>query len=561
MLSAGDTVRNYQIVAQLTTGGMGTLFVGRRVGVAGFAQPVAIKVIHPHLWYETRFREAFIDEALLASRISHPNVVRVDELGEERGIYFLAMEYVHGCSLAELLQTLVQNRRGLAVPVSTAIAIRVADGLHAAHQLTDDQDRPLGLVHRDVSPQNVLMGFGGQVKLCDFGIAKARSSRSGTGVGSLKGKIRYMSPEQAHGWPLDHRSDVYALGLVLWEMLTRRRAFRKTEDLAVLEDVRNPHLPPPSTLARGISPELDRVVQRALAKDAASRFGSALDFARALGTAVPEAHRVDGARLAELLQLALGDKIRKRTAQLPSVLRGAFTTPSAIDAERDFAVGALTVSVAEEVVSDEARAFSEEFGSGSVPECPEIQGSLVGAARPRSRNTWVAVAVLSMIAAVILAAAIRGDRDLPVQVIEPSLAGDQETETRETPPVVSPPAPPSLESNPEAGPSAETKGSQAPPKRSKSHPKPTSGRRDSGDPRARTPAVRSTQTTGPSAGTHGSQAPPKRLKSHPKPTSSRRDSGDPRARTPAVRSTQTVPPPPPTPTDFGGVPILEEPDF
>ena len=224
-LAAGSHVGGYEIVAPLRAGGMASLYLARRIGPAGFSRPVAIKVVHAHLASDRAFVEMFLDEARLSARIIHPNVVHVEELGEAGGSFFLAMEYVHGTSLSVFLGRLVESRRMLAPEAACAIAMKVADGLHAAHEAKDEQGEPLQVIHRDVSPQNVLIGLDGHVKLIDFGVAKARGRMQQTEAGSLKGKLRYMAPEQAWGRAIDRRIDVYALGVVLWETLTARRLF------------------------------------------------------------------------------------------------------------------------------------------------------------------------------------------------------------------------------------------------------------------------------------------------------------------------------------------------
>ena len=246
MFELGDKVGEYEIVARLKSGGMATLFLAHRRGAAGFQRFVAIKVVHPHLATDASFVRMFVDEALLSARIVHPNVVHVEELGEAEGTYFLVMEYVHGCSLSLLVRALARRKRMLAAEIATSIVMKVADGLHAAHETRGDLGELLGVVHRDVSPQNVLLAYQGHVKLIDFGIAKASGRSQQTEAGSIKGKFRYMSPEQAWGRPVDRRSDVFALGIVLWELLAARPLFDAANDLLVLENVRHPMVEAPS---------------------------------------------------------------------------------------------------------------------------------------------------------------------------------------------------------------------------------------------------------------------------------------------------------------------------
>jgi serine/threonine-protein kinase len=309
MLQAGARIGEYEVLAPLRTGGMAALYLGRRAGAAGFSKPVAIKVIHPHLAHDPSFIEMFLDEARLSARIQDPNVVHVEDLGEADGMFYLAMEYVLGAPLSALLARLVQGGLSFEVPMACAIAMRVADGLHAAHELRGDDGAPLEVVHRDVSPQNVLLSEAGHVKLIDFGVARARGRLQETEAGALKGKVRYMSPEQAWGRPIDRRTDVYALAIVLWEMLVLRRFIEGSNDIEALELARAPSLEPPSRHRPGIPPDLDRVILTALARDPKERFETAQAFRRALSNAVPEALRVEPGDIAALVEAQLGRQL------------------------------------------------------------------------------------------------------------------------------------------------------------------------------------------------------------------------------------------------------------
>ena len=205
VFEVGDTIGDYRILSRLGEGGMATLYLGRRLDAPEGAAAVVIKAIHESLSNDWQFVRMFVDEALISCRIRHPNVVRVDELGEHGSIYFLAMEYVQGCSLAELLRAMGKRGRRMRPEIAVWIAIQVAQGLHAAHEMTGHDGELLGVVHRDVSPQNILLALDGQVKLLDFGIAKAAGRAERTEAGVIKGKVRYMSPEQAVGEEIDRR--------------------------------------------------------------------------------------------------------------------------------------------------------------------------------------------------------------------------------------------------------------------------------------------------------------------------------------------------------------------
>lgn len=307
LLRPGDVFGNYRVTARLRSGGMATLYLARRTGAAGFERLVALKVIHPHLAADRAFVRMFVDEAMLASKVQDPHVVLVEELGQVAESYFIAMEYVHGWSLSQVLRKMAQRRMRIAPEMAVRIVSDVASGLHAAHQAHDEDGQPLNIVHRDVSPENVLLSHRGHVKLIDFGIAKARSGQRNTASGSLRGKIGYMPPEQAYGRPVDRRADIYALGVVLWEMLTMQRLFTGDNDFAVLESVRNPHVRPPSQVVPDLPPELDAVTLEALAPDVENRPRTALEFRRALLEACPLAVQRESLDIASFLRVVMED--------------------------------------------------------------------------------------------------------------------------------------------------------------------------------------------------------------------------------------------------------------
>jgi serine/threonine-protein kinase len=320
VLKVGDDLGRYELIAHLKNGGMASLFLGRRTEPSD-NRIFAIKVVHPHLLDDTRHIAMFRDEAGLSLRIDHPNVVHVEEVGEDKGRHYLAMEYVHGCSLAQLLQALIRRGRRMSPDLATYVAMAVAEGLHAAHETNGPNGEPLNVVHRDVSPQNILLSHNGEIKLIDFGIAKSRLRihHSQTG-GAIKGKLRYMSPEHALGRGVDRRTDIYALGIILWEMLTMRPLFWSTSDLGLLPLVRDPKVEPPSRFATDIPPELDSVVMQALAKSASDRPPTALAFRQLLSTAMPFAEALDEEQVSELLHVVLGDEMGRRRQSLPKIV-------------------------------------------------------------------------------------------------------------------------------------------------------------------------------------------------------------------------------------------------
>jgi len=304
----GPTIAGYEIVAKLKSGGMAALYLGRREGAAGFAKHVAIKVIHDHLAEDDGFVKMFLDEARITARIEHPNVVHVHDLGFANDHYFLVMEYVPSVSLTQLMRAVAKLGRRLSPEVATWIAMQIASGLHAAHETTDDEGNPLHIVHRDVSPKNILLAYKGYVKVIDFGIAKAAGRATKTTGGMLKGTFRYMSPEQARGRELDHRSDLYTLGIVLWEMLVMRRLFDADNDLALLDMVREPDVVAPGRLV-SIPAELDQIVMKALSRNAEDRPESCDELRMMLASAMPSALRVTSKQIAELIGASMADTI------------------------------------------------------------------------------------------------------------------------------------------------------------------------------------------------------------------------------------------------------------
>ncbi len=320
MWQPGQRIGDYELVAQLGSGGMATLFLGRRIGAAGFTREVALKIIHPQFADDEQFRQMFLDEAMLASRVKHPNVVHVEALGDHAGTHFLVMEYVHGCSLSQLQRALLGRGRRLAPAFAVRIAMLVADALHAAHETCDEHGRLLNMVHRDVSPENVLLAYAGHVKLIDFGIAKAYGRRHRTQDGLLKGKFRYMAPEQAYSKDIDRRTDLYQLGIVLWEMLTLRRLFDAETDVELLQQVREPRIVAPSTLVAHIPAALEAALLSALDPDPTRRPDDARAFARMLGKAIPEALEVDSGALSALVMVTMQEHRAREQGTLPPLV-------------------------------------------------------------------------------------------------------------------------------------------------------------------------------------------------------------------------------------------------
>jgi serine/threonine protein kinase len=268
----------YYLLERINVGGMAEVFKAKTVGVEGFERIVALKRILPSIAEDEEFITMFIDEAKIAVQLQHANIAQIFDLGKVDDSYFIALEYVNGRDLRGIFDDL--RKRGQIMPAQQVcyLIMQLCEGLDYAHNKRDAQGRDLNLVHRDVSPQNVLIGYDGEVKLIDFGIAKAAGKASKTQAGILKGKFGYMSPEQVRGLPIDRRSDIFALGIVLYEMLTGERLFIGETDFSTLEKVRNVEIIPPSSFNAGIPEKLERIVLKALEKNVEDRYQNAIDL-------------------------------------------------------------------------------------------------------------------------------------------------------------------------------------------------------------------------------------------------------------------------------------------
>ncbi len=279
---AVDGIRfgQYVLLEKIATGGMAEVWKARMRGVEGFQKIVAIKKILPHLSDNRDFIDMFIDEAKLAAQLTHNNIIHIYDLGKIQSSYYIAMEYVDGWDLKTILKKAQDRDQPLTVDLALFITSKIASALDYAHRRRDFNDLEMGLVHRDVSPQNVLISQEGDIKLCDFGIAKAASKASHTQAGALKGKLQYMSPEQAWGRAIDRRSDIFALAAVLFELLTGRKLFGGDSELSILEQVREARVTPPSQVNDEVTPEIDKIVLKALQKDPQDRYQTAGEMAR-----------------------------------------------------------------------------------------------------------------------------------------------------------------------------------------------------------------------------------------------------------------------------------------
>ena len=261
---------------------MASVHLARVDGPGGFQKWVAIKRIHPHLVEDDQFVDMFLDEARIAAGINHAHVAQVFDLGKDDNTYWIAMEYLHGEPLREIMRRIDDGRLRIPYHIAAKICSDSAEGLHAAHELRGRNGQLLNLVHRDVTPHNLFVTYDGYTKVVDFGIAKVVDRLASTRAGTLKGKLAYMSPEQVRGQDVDRRTDIFALGVVLWELTTNQRLFRRETDLDTLEQVQACVVPMPSTIVPDYPRELEQVVMKALARKAEDRFQTTREFSRAL---------------------------------------------------------------------------------------------------------------------------------------------------------------------------------------------------------------------------------------------------------------------------------------
>jgi hypothetical protein len=310
----------YTIYGEIASGGMASVLYGRLTGPMGFARPVAIKRLHPHIARDPSVVSMFIDEARICARLSHANVVPILDVIEAPGELALVMEYVHGLTLDALLELIRERAELMPLNVAGALMLGVLHGLEAAHDARNEQGEPLHIVHRDVSPQNIMLGVDGIPRLFDFGIAKARGRVRSTPSGEIKGKLAYMAPEQLSAGPMDARVDIYAASVVLWEVLTGRMLFDGEHESSIVHSVMYSEVEGPRSLRADVSQALDRLVLQGLARDPALRFQSVREMARALERAVVPASQSE---LREWLDAFAGELLRARAEWLRALQRAA----------------------------------------------------------------------------------------------------------------------------------------------------------------------------------------------------------------------------------------------
>jgi serine/threonine protein kinase len=311
-----DSFGPYRLLDRVAVGGMAEVFKAKRSGVEGFEKIVALKRILPHLSENKEFLTMFVDEAKMVAGLTHPNIVQIFDLGKIDTSYYIAMEYVHGHDLRSIVKR--TRNKGLRMPLDLSLRVisQVCSALEYAHRKKDERGQPMEIVHRDVSPQNILIAFEGNVKLADFGIAKAATKASKTERGALRGKLLYMSPEQAWGRAIDHRSDVFSLGLVLYEMVSEHKPFAGADSEAtILELVRRCVITPPREVNPRVPEALDRVIMKALARNPEERYQDAGQMQRGIEKILRERPPVTTRDLARFLEL-LYDKEEREGSEV-----------------------------------------------------------------------------------------------------------------------------------------------------------------------------------------------------------------------------------------------------
>jgi serine/threonine-protein kinase len=308
--------QRYQIVERIAAGGMAEVYRGESAGIEGFRKKVAIKRVLPKLSQNREFIHMFLDEARLCAYLSHSKCVQVFDIGQAAGAHFIVMEYVDGADLQAVLEHLREQRQDMPIEVACLITAQVCEGLAYAHDACDHQGQPLNIVHRDISPHNVLMTRYGEVKLVDFGLAKASSHLTADDEDIVKGKFGYLAPEVTLGKGADRRVDIFAAGILLWEMLSGRRLFKGETDVETFKQVQAAQIPDLRQIRAGVSDELAQVLGRALARDPAQRYPHAGDFARDLAVVMARLGKpVTYQEVGKLVVATASERARRRKAE------------------------------------------------------------------------------------------------------------------------------------------------------------------------------------------------------------------------------------------------------
>jgi len=408
-LRSGDELGSYQLLLPIGAGGMGRVWVAREAGEPALTRLVAIKTALAEEGASEGFYKVLFDEARIASLVQHPNVCVIHGAEKSRGVVYLVMDYSDGGSLREILDVLPEHR--LDIHVAVRVVSRVCAGLHAAHELIGEDGEPLHVVHRDVSPQNVLIATSGQVRITDFGVAKARGQlHAPTQTGEVKGKLSYMAPEQVTTKDVDRRADVFALGCVLYEATVGERPFSGGDALATLYQLLEQPLTPPSEKRPDYPPELEKIVLKAMERDREARFATAEDLARALERfLMSEKARVSDMRIAELVKTTLAAPIAKRAADIAQAIAAI---AAAAEAKTRVPASVVEPTVAPLPTAEEPSA-EVTLAKAATLAGPTLSGTAIPGFHPRRGPrlfALVGAGVLLLVGAVLL---LRPNADPP----------------------------------------------------------------------------------------------------------------------------------------------------
>lgn len=419
-------IDRYELVAEIASGGMATVYLARMQGLGGFERFVALKRLHPHLEQDESFVRMFLDEARLVAGIRHPHVVPVLEVGAGDSGYYLVMEYIEGLTLAAVLARSVRGDHPIPPRVAIRVMLDVLAGLHEAHELRDSTGSPVGLVHRDVSPQNILIDINGIARIADFGVAHATSRLGSTRAGQLKGKVAYMAPEQARGEPITRRADVFAAAIVLWESLCLQRLFMADNEAVTLNRLIFEPIPKLREVKPSLPLAIEKVLDRALDRNVERRYATAADFAQELETAARVSRMLGEANEVRryLLTTLAGEHERMREAiraHLANVDRSRaelLNTPAEVavpTAELTSSSGIMEVPTQAEVLSQPQPPPQEMESPAGLTKASSKTGLIIGVA-----------ALLSVVVLGALAWSVRS---------QPDAAGDASPATPTAEPV------------------------------------------------------------------------------------------------------------------------------
>jgi eukaryotic-like serine/threonine-protein kinase len=456
----------FTMIGRLGHGGMAEVLLAVMGGKGGFRKLTVLKRLHPHLEAEPGFIEMFLDEARLAAQLDHPHCVQTLEVGEEEGQHFLAMEHLDGQGLERLLRSSAQTGHLLPVPVAARIVADALEGLGYAHELTRYDGRPLGIVHRDVSPQNLFVTYSGVVKLLDFGIAKAESNVVETRTGVVKGKYAYIAPEQALAMPVDQRADLWSMGVVLWECLTSRRLFKSVNELATLQETLQGVVRPPSAHNPDVPPALDAIVLRALQRDVDLRYPSARAFREDLEAWLLTLHPTPTrASIAALMHERFEEVQRAHREKLAACLAAVETGSGAVELHGSQAglrsePGAFAQHTPSSMRRIATPAPALEVSISAPPAAPVVErhGADAHAEQGRRALAWKlvavgAVALVAVIVAIVLPGGVGEAGAGSTAMVATSLA-EPAPESTAAAPVASPAVAPELATAPATEPTA-----------------------------------------------------------------------------------------------------------